>query len=435
MSRAPLAGALLLAAAIGQAQAQAQSQRIVLVDRIAAVVNRDVVTYSELRERREATERQLKRQGTPLPEAALLERQLLERLILEKAQLQLAQENGIRIDEVQLDRAVERVAQQNNMSVAEFRRALEKENVNFERFREEVRSQIMLTRLREREVDDRIEVNETEIDLYLEESSAGRTARGEFNFSHILVRLPEQAAPERIEQARAKAEKARGDAVAGGDFAKIAASYSDGADALQGGAMGWRSEDRLPELFSGTLKTMRPGAVSEVLRSPAGFHILKLNDSRNAGGDAPVAQTQVRHILTRTNEVVSEAEARRKLADLRERIVVGKQDFGELARQHSEDSTAARGGALDWVFPGDTVPEFERAMNELKPGEVSQPVKSGFGWHLIQVLDRRTAGLTLERKRMQARQVLRERKADEAFQEWLRVLRDRAYVEIRLDQF
>ena len=217
MSRALIAGALLVAAACLQENAHAQ--RVVLVDRIAAVVNRDVVTYTELRERREATERQLKRQGTPLPEPALLERQLLERLILEKAQLQLAQDNGIRIDEVQLDRAVERVAQQNNMSVAEFRRALEKENVNFERFREEVRSQIMLTRLREREVDDRIEVNETEIDLYLEESSAGRTARGEFNFSHILVRLPEQAAPERIAPARAKAETARADAIAGADFA------------------------------------------------------------------------------------------------------------------------------------------------------------------------------------------------------------------------
>ena len=431
MPRILLSAALLLAAS--GLNAQAPAQRIVLVDRIAAVVNREVVTFSELRERTEATERQLRRQGTQLPERALLERQLLERLILEKAQLQLAQENGIRIDEVQLDRNIERIAQNNNLSMADFRRALEKDGVNFERFREEVRVQIMLTRLREREVDEKIEVNDTEIELYMEETKGGSTGRGEYNFSHILVRLPEQAAPERIEQARAKAEKARADAAAGGDFAKIAASYSDGADALQGGAVGWRSEDRLPELFAGALKTMRPGTVSEVLRSPAGFHVLKLVESRNAGMDAPVMQTQVRHILARTNEVVSEAEARRKLVDLRERDVVGKQDFGELAKQHSEDSTAARGGSLDWVFPGDTVPEFERAMTELKPGEVSQPVKSAFGFHLIQVLDRRTAGLTPERKRMQARMVLRERKADEAYQEWLRQLRDRAYVEIRLE--
>ena len=429
-----MARVLLTAALVLLAAASAYAQRVALVDRIAAVVNREVVTYSELRERRESTERQLRRQGTPLPEASLLERQLLERLILEKVQLQMAQENGIRIDEVQLDRAIERVAQTNNLSLPDFRRELERDGVNFERFREEVRSEIMLTRLREREVDDRIEVNDTEIDLYLEENKGGDGRGGEYNIAHIMVRLPEQAAPERIEQARVKAEKARVEAAAGGDFALLSASYSDGADALQGGAMGWRAEDRLPELFSAALKTLRPGGVSEVLRSPAGFHVLKLIESRTAGADAPVTQTRVRHILVRTNEVVSESEARRKLADLRERMVIGKQDFADLARQHSEDGSASRGGTLDWVFPGDTVPEFERAMNELKPGEISQSVKSTFGWHLIEVLERRKAGLTPERKRLQARQVLRERKADEAFQEWLRQLRDRAYVEIRLDQ-
>ena len=429
-----MARVLLTAALVLLAAASAYAQRVALVDRIAAVVNREVVTYSELRERRESTERQLRRQGTPLPEASLLERQLLERLILEKVQLQMAQENGIRIDEVQLDRAIERVAQTNNLSLPDFRRAMERDGVNFERFREEVRSEIMLTRLREREVDDRIEVNDTEIDLYLEENKGGDGRGGEYNIAHIMVRLPEQAAPERIEQARVKAEKARVEAAAGGDFGLLAASVSDGADALQGGAMGWRAEDRLPELFSAALKTLRPGGVSEVLRSPAGFHVLKLIESRTAGADAPVTQTRVRHILVRTNEVVSESEARRKLADLRERMVIGKQDFADLARQHSEDGSASRGGTLDWVFPGDTVPEFERAMNELKPGEISQSVKSTFGWHLIEVLERRKAGLTPERKRLQARQVLRERKADEAFQEWLRQLRDRAYVEIRLDQ-
>jgi len=427
---------LILTAALGLLAAlPAHAQPVSLVDRIVAVVNREVVTYSELRERRESTERQLRRQGTPLPEPALLEGQLLERLILEKAQLRLAQDNGIRVDEVQLDRTIERVAQSNNLALPDFRRALERDGVNFERFREEVRAQIMLTRLREREVDERIEVNETEIDLYLEDSKGGASRGGEFNFAHLLVRLPEQAAPERIEQARAKADKARAEALAGGDFARIAASYSDGADALQGGAMGWRAEDRLPELFSRALKALRPGAVSEVLRSPAGFHVLKLIDSRNAGGEAPVTQTRVRHILVRASEVVAEADARRKLADLRERLVIGKQDFAELARQHSEDGSASLGGSLEWVFPGDTVPEFERAMAELQPGEVSQPVKTAFGWHLIQVLERRSAGLTAERQRMQARQVLRERKADEAYQEWLRQLRDRAYVEIRLEQF
>jgi peptidyl-prolyl cis-trans isomerase SurA len=224
----------------------------------------------------------------------------------------------------------------------------------------------------------------------------------------------------------------RAEAGAGVDFAKIAASYSDAPDALQGGAMGWRAEDRLPELFSGAVKGMKAGEVSGVLRSPGGFHVLKLVDRRGAGEGAQVEQTRARHILVRTSEVVSEADARRRLGDLRERIVNGA-NFGELARVHSADGSASRGGELDWVLPGDTVPEFERAMNALKLGEVSEPVKSPFGWHLIQVQERRAAGLTQDRRRMQARQTIKERKSDDAYQDWLRLLRDRTYVELRLE--
>ncbi len=424
---AAVLGALLLAGG-------AQAQRIALVDRIVAIVNREVVTLSELAERRDDAVRELRRQGTPLPERGALERQLLERLILEKAQLQLARETGIQVDEVQLDRAIERVAQANNLGVAEFRSRLEKDGIAFEKFREEVRAQITLQRLRQREVDDRIEVSESEIDLHLAEREAGGGPRAEYQLAHILVRLPEQASPERIEQARGRAEQARAEARAGGDFARLAASYSDAPDALQGGAMGWRNEDRLPELFAGALKAMRPGEVSEVLRSPGGFHVLKLVARRGAEEGAPVTQTRARHILVKTSETVSEAEARRRLADIRERVVRGGADFAELARVHSQDANAARGGELDWVLPGDTVPEFERAMNALKPGEVSQPVQSPFGWHLIQVLERRQAELSVERRRLQARVAIKERKADEAYQEWLRLLRDRSYVEIRLDQ-
>ena len=422
-------------AALGLALCCASSfaQRIALVDRIVAVVGSEVVTLSELTERRTFAEQQLRRQGTPLPERALLERQILDRLILDKAQLQMAKENGIRVEELQLDRALERIAEGNNMSLAAFRQMLEKDGIAFERFRDDVRSQMQMTRLRERQVDDRIEVNDSEIDLYLEESSQSGGARNEYNLGHVLVRVPDQASPERIEQARARAEKARLEATAGGDFAKIAASYSDAPDALQGGLMGWRAEDRLPELFAGALKTLRTGEVSAVLRSPGGFHVLKLLDRRGAGQGPVVEQTHVQHILVRTNEVVSEADARRRLTDLRERIVTGGADFAEIARLHSEDGSASRGGDLDWVLPGDTVPEFERSMNSLKPGEISQPVKSPFGWHLMRVLERRAAGLTPERKRMQARQALKERKSDEAYQEWLRQLRDRTYVEIRLE--
>ena len=424
---------LILALGLSALHDPVLAQRISLVDRIVAVVGREVVTLSELAERRNVALRQLQRQGTPLPERVLLDRQILERLILDKAQLQLAKENGIRVEEPQLDRALERVAENNRLSLPAFRQALEKDGIAFDKFREEVRQQIQMTRLREREVDDRIEVSDSEIDLFLEEAKLGGGARNEYHLAHVLVRLPEQASPERIEQARLRAEKARAEAAAGADFAKVAASYSDGPDALQGGGMGWRAEERLPELFAGALKTMRAGEVSAVLRSPGGFHVLKLIERRGADQGSAVNQTRVRHILVRTSEVVSEADARRRLADLRERIVTGGADFAELARLHSEDGTAGRGGDLDWVFPGDTVPEFERIMDLLKPGELSQPVKSPFGWHLVQVLERRAAGLTPERRRMQARLALKERKADEAYQEWLRQLRDRTYVELRLE--
>ena len=392
------------------------------------------MTQSELAERRDYAERQLRRQGTPLPERALLERQILERLIIDKAQLQLARDGGIRVEEVQLDRALERVAENNNMSLAAFRQALEKDGVTFERFREEVRQQIQMQRLREREVDDRVEVSDAEIEQFLAEAKSGGSARSEYNLAHVLVRLPEQASPEQIDAARGKAEKARAEALAGTDFAKLAAGYSDAPDALQGGAMGWRPEDRLPELFAGAVKGMKPGEVSGVLRSPGGFHVIKLVDRRGAGEGAPVQQTHARHILVRTSEVVSENDARRRLADLRERLVAGGADFAELARLHSADGSASRGGDLDWLLPGDTVPEFERILNSLKPGEVSQPVKSPFGWHLIQVLERRAAGLTPERRRMQARQAIKERKSEDAYQDWLRLLRDRTYVEMRLEE-
>ena len=413
----------------------AAAQGVVPVDRIVAVVNKEVITATELSEAVAAAERQLRRQKTPLPERGLLERQMLERLIIDKAQLQLARDKGIRVDELQLDRAVQRVAQSNNLSLADFRSALERDGVPFQAWREELREQIVLTRVREREVDDRIQVSDTEIDLFLAELQAKPDTRVEYQISHILVRVPEQASPERVEAARARAQKALAAARAGADFASLAASYSDAPDALQGGALGWRRHDRLPELFAGALAAMAPGAASEVLRSPAGFHVLKLADRRGAALDAaPVVQTRMRHILIRAGESMSEGEALRRLNDLRSRIVSGSADFAEMARVHSGDATAARGGELDWVYLGDTVPEFERAYQDLKVGEISQPVRTPFGYHLIQVLERRSADMSPERRRLQARQALRERKADEAYQEWLRQLRDQIYVELRLEE-
>jgi len=412
----------------------APAQRIALVDRIVAVVDKEVVTLSELREQVAAAERQLRREGVPLPDAAILQRQVLERLVLLKAQLQLARDSGIRVDQVQVDRAIERIAEGNKLPLAAFRQALERDGVAFERFRDEVREQIILTRLREREVDDRIQVSESEIDLYLEERKNSPAEGLEYRIAHILVRVPEQASPERVDAARARAEKVRAEALTGGDYAKLAAGYSDGPDALKGGDLGWRERDRLPELFTEAVKTLAPGEVSEVLRSPAGFHVLKLLERRGAGGKgAPVTQTHARHILVRTNEAVSEADARRRLAVLRERIIAGA-DFAELARLNSQDGSAALGGDLNWIHPGDTVPEFERAMDALAPGELSEPVKTPFGWHLIQVLERRKADLSVERRRLEARLALRARKSDEAYQEWLRQLRDRTFIELRLEE-
>ena len=412
-------------------QAAAQ-QRLSLVDRIVAVVNKEVITLSELNDAIATAERNMRRARTQPPPRDVFERQMLERIILDKAQLQLARENGIRIDDTQLDRAVQRVAEQNNLTLADFRARLEADGLQFEQFRADLRDQITLTRLREREVDDKIQVSDTEIDLFLAETSAQTAERTEYNIAHVFIRVPEQASPDVVAEARGRAEKARAEA-ASGDFRAVAARYSDAPDALRGGELGWRQADRLPELFGAALARINPGEVSDVLKSAAGFHVLKLLERRGAvAPNVPIVQTRARHILIRTSETVSEAEARRRLAGLRERINAGA-DFAELARANSDDSTAARGGDLDWIYPGDTVPDFERAMNELKPKEVSQPVKTPFGYHLIQVMERRSADMSPERRRLQARQALRERKSDEAFQEWLRQLRDSTYVELRLE--
>jgi len=428
MARLAALALLVVAAAV-----PATARDAMLVDRIVAVVNKEVITQTELAERTELAVQDLRRRRIAAPERAVLERQVLERLVLQKAQLQLAASSGLRVDELQLDRAMQRVAQNNNLSLPEFRQALERDGIDVERFRADLREQILLNRLREREVDDRVQVSEAELDAFLEEQKANAQSEVEFDAAHILVRVPEQARPEQIAQARERAERVRAEAAAGADFARLAASTSDAGDALQGGALGWRSSARLPELFAQALQGMKPGELSGVLRSPAGFHLLKLLGRRGAGAAAPVVQTRARHILVKTNEIVSEDDARIRLLALRERILAGA-DFAELARLNSEDGTAARGGDLGWVYPGDTVPEFERAMNALAPGELSAPVRTPFGYHLIRVDERRAADVSAERRRMQARQALRERKADEAYQEWLRQLRDRTYVELRLDE-
>ena len=430
MLRATILVAVLLAVSAGAAA----QRSALLVDRIVAIVNKEVITASELATAVSTAERELRRRGTQPPERQVLERQMLERLILMKAQAQMARDTGIRVDELQLDRAVQRIAENNRLTLAEFRSALERDGVPFEAFRQDVRDQIVLNRLREREVDDKIQVSDSEIDLFLEAMKTAPNERAEYNLAHILVRVPEQASPEQVETARRRVEQALAEARSGRDFAQLAATYSNAPEALQGGSLGWRAHDRLPELFAHALEGLKPGDITPPLRSPAGFHLLKVLDRRVAGiSDAPIPQTRVRHILIRTSEAMSENEARRRLLDLRRRILAKEADFGEMARVHSDDASAARGGELDWIYPGDTVPDFERAFQELQIGEISEPVRTQFGMHLIQVLERRSADMSAERRRLQARQALRERKADEAYHEWLRQLRDTTYVELRLE--
>jgi peptidyl-prolyl cis-trans isomerase SurA len=407
--------------------------RVDLLDRIVAVVNKEVITQFELNDRIDRVQKELQRRGTSSVGRTELEHQVLERMIVERVQLQFARDSGMRVDDLELDRTVNRVAEGNKLSLTEFRQRLEGDSIPFDKFRDELRNEILLSRLRDREVTSKLTVSEGEIDNLILEQSEKKDVGAEYNVAHILIRVPEQATPPQVEARRARAEEVVKRLKEGADFAQLAATYSDSPDALQGGVIGWRAQQRLPELFVEALAGLKPGGVSGVFRSPAGFHVVKLLDMRGAGAPLLVEQAHVRHILVRTNDLVSEDEAKRKLLGLRERIVNGV-DFAELARLNSDDGSASRGGDLGWVYPGDTVAEFERAFAELKPMEVSQPVKTPFGWHLIQVLERRTADVSYDRRRVEARKALLDRKGDEAYQEWLRQLRDRAYVELRLEE-
>ena len=408
------------------------AQGVLQLDRIVAVVNDDVITQYELTDRMNRVVRQLQQQGTPLPRPDVLKKQLLERMITDQAQLQYAAQTGLRIDDSQLERALARIADENKLSMAEFRAALQHDGINFAKFREEIREEITLARLRERDIDNKITVSDGEIDNYLSNQSAKPGADDEYNLAHILLQVPEQASPEQVKEKQAQAAHAQEQLKNGADFGQLAASISEAPDALQGGVIGWKAAGQLPTLFAHALASMQPGETSPVIRSPAGFHILKLIAKRGNETTLVVQQYHARHILIKTSELVSDTEAKNRLLQLKERIDNGA-DFAELARQHSEDTSASRGGDLGWLSPGDTVPEFERAMKQLKPGQTSAPVQSPFGWHLIQLLERRDHDVTQERQRLLARQALHDRKADETYQEWLRQLRDRAYVEYRLE--
>lgn len=406
-----------------------------LVDEIVAVVNNEIITAQELAARTDLITARLRQERAALPPAEVLRRQVLEQMIVAKVQLQVARERGIRVDDTTLDRSIAQIAAQNGLNVQELRDQVEKDGLTFARFRDEIRNDILLQRLRDREVANRIRISEAEVDRYMSEYAAVMKGQGaELNLLQILVRVPENASPDQLAQLQRRAEQARQQLLAGADFAQVAAQYSDVAASTGDTDLGWRTADRLPQPFVEAMGKAEVGAVSPLIRSANGFHVLKLQDKRQAGAAAlpSVQQTRARHILIKVNQVVSPEEARRRLADLKQRLDNNAASFEELAKKFSNDLSASAGGDLGWIYPGDTVPEFERAMNALKPGEVSQPVESPFGYHLIQVLERRTDDMSPERARMAARNALYERKLREATEEWVRELRDRAYVEYRL---
>ena len=411
--------------------ASASAAEPVTLDRIRAVVNDDVITQQELTTRLNAAIKQLQKQGTLLPDNNILEKQVLERMITEMLQSQFAKENGLRVDDVQLEKSLARVAQQNKFdSVAAFRAKLEKDGIDFIKFREEIRSEIVSVRLREREVDSKLVISESDIEDYLATQANQGNKGEELQLAHILIVVPEQASAESIQSYKRRAEEAQSKLKGGAPFAQIAAGYSDAKDALQGGLLGWRPADRLPSLFSDPLSKMKPGEVSPLLRSPTGFHLIKLLERKTSDTPVFITQTHARHILIKTSELVSENEAKARLQEIKTRIDKGA-DFAEQARLHSEDGSAPQGGDLNWLSPGETVPEFEKAMDALKVNQVSGLVQSGFGWHLIQVLERRNTDVSVDQKKQQARNAVRSYKSDDAYQDWLRQLRDRASVDYR----
>ena len=413
-------------------QSQGKSQ---LVNSIVVVVNDEVITRQELDERMREVEARLKKGGTPLPDRAALQKQLLERMITDRAQMQLAKENGMRVDDVMLDRTMLRLAEQNKMSLPEFRNQIEREGTSYAKFREEIRDDILMQRIREREVDSKIQVSETEIDNYLAAEANNKNAKQELNLAHILISIPEKASAEQIAARRARAEEVLQKLRAGADFAKTAVTYSDSSEAMKGGDIGWREQDRLPQLFVDAISKVKVGEFSDIVRSPNGFHIVKINGKRaanDAKAAAAVQQNHVRMILLKVSQIVTAAEAQQKLRDFKQRIEAKTATFEELAKTHSADGSASKGGDLGWIYPGD-VPDFDEAIAKLEINQISEPITTQYGVHLLQVTERKSDELSKDRVRMAARQAVRERKSDEALQDWLREIRDRAYVDFRLE--
>ncbi len=402
-----------------------------VLDRVVAVVNEGVILQSQLDESVEMLSRQMQLEGQPAPPPAAFRRQVLEREVINHIQLERAERAGIRISEEAVNNAMAEIARSNNLSLDEFVDLLAAEGMNFETFRREIRNQMAIQQLRQREIQQRVNVTEREVDNFLANQARDDT-QNEYRLRHILLSLADDADPDTVEETRALGEEIRQRAQAGEDFAELAMQHSDSQQALEGGDLGWRRRAQLPTLFEELVDELDRGQISQLIRAPNGFHLVKLEDRR---GSDPimVEEIRARHILIRPTRIRSEAQVIEELREIRERVLAGE-DFAELAPSFSSDSvSAAQGGHLGWVRPGQMVPEFEDQIRNMRPGQISEPFETRFGWHIVEVRDRRERDMTTEARRTQARQAIFQRKAEEETERWLRRLRDEAFVEIRLE--
>ncbi|MDG1143398.1 MAG: peptidylprolyl isomerase [Burkholderiales bacterium] len=397
------------------------------IDRVVAIVGESVIIESELDREISLAQNNITKSGSSMPDLNSLRKQVLERMITREALEGLADRTGIRVSDNEVRLALQRLAQQQNLSVTDYLNLVEKQGLSAYQLRQNILTETKIMKLRRREVETKLIVNESEIGSYLDKLR-DTPASDESLIAHILITIPENATIEDLEVATNKAQEAISKFDSGVDFRQVAAELSEASDALEGGVMGWRDPSNLPDLFLDALKVMRIGQRSDVLRSPNGFHILYLLDKRGRDAQIIVQQTLARHILLRVDRAVSEDDALIKAMDIRNRIVIGGEDFEQLAKTTSDDPSGVKGGKLGWLMPGETVPEFELALNSLEPGTVSKPVRTQFGYHLIEVLDRRDSDISEERQKAVARQAILRQKLEFRFEEWVRQVRDTTFI-------